>query len=288
MNVTTLKRCGYGVAVFFAVMAVTKLVNAENTAAKTNTIVLSKKNTLTFRSVFTDQSVGTAQLRAMELSANLAKDQSMYLYLDTPGGDIIAGEQLITTLKGLPNEVKTITSFAASMGFVTAQSLGERYILPNGVLMSHRAKVGVQGQIPGEFNTQSSFWATYVTDIEGQMAARLSMPLNAYQSLVHDEYWVKGDKAVTDHAADQVINVRCGEDLRGETSETINTIFGAINVVWSECPLVSAPISINFGNIEGNALEVEKIKITTFKVLNNRREFVNDPILQQNYFRFVK
>lgn len=291
MNSSVLKTFLVGATAFLAVLFATKLTKAAQDTGKYPTVTLSKKNTVTFRDVVTGQSVGDAQAKVLALSNNLAKDEPIYLYLDTPGGSIVAGEQLIHTLHGIPHEVKTVTSFAASMGFITAQSLGERLILPNGILMSHRAKVGIEGQLPGEFNTEAQFWTNVVSNIEGQMARRMEMTLKDYQSMIRDEYWVSGDKAVADHAADRVVNVRCGEDMQGTYVENINTVFGPIAVTWSECPLISSPLNIAFSGLDGSStdsLEIDRVKRTTFETLNNRLDFVKDPVLQQSYYHYVK
>ncbi len=259
-------------------------------------VVLVKKNTLSFRDVVTESSVTNLQKAALKMSSQLTHGDTIYLFLDTPGGSIVAGERLIATLRGLPQKVKTITNFAASMGFITVQSLDERLVLPSGILMSHRAYVGIEGQLPGEFNSQSKFWSEAIATIEARMAVRMGMEVGAYQSMIKDEYWAKGSNAVAQKAADKVVDVSCGSDLNGTYNEQVMTFFGPITLVWSECPLVTFPVDIVFDALDGyydsdntaRQTDISKLKSVFRETYANKRLILNDPIHKANFFKYVR
>jgi hypothetical protein len=99
-------------------------------------IQLSKENSVSLRDVVHSGSVSKV---IQELAKKETNDESViYLVLDTPGGSVFAGIDLINYLKAYKKPVHTITSFAASMGFQIAQgNQGKRLISPTGVLMSH-------------------------------------------------------------------------------------------------------------------------------------------------------
>lgn len=277
---------------FIGVVAVLGLLGvakaSSNGTASPQVVRLEKKNTLVMRQVFTEDSVSAVQQAALQLSAAAGASDTIYLYLDTPGGSIVDGSHLINTLKALPQEVKTITSFSASMGFITAESLGERLSLPDGVYMSHRAKIGLQGQIPGEINTRLHFWENATSDIETTMATRLGLTLPAYQNLIREEYWVSGEEAVKAKVADKVVLVSCAQDLSGTTDTTIQTMFGPIKVTYSDCPLISAPLAISFGALEGPANDVENVRRVVYEVLTNKYDFADNIFLQSEYAKYVK
>ena len=112
-------------------------------------ILLTDKNTVVLNKSFTGKSVAEVQNKLLELS--LKSGQDLYLFLYSPGGSISAGKQLISFAKALPNKVHTVTQFAASMAYITAQHLDTRYVLPSATMMSHRASIGgLGGQVPGE------------------------------------------------------------------------------------------------------------------------------------------
>ena len=86
------------------------------------------------------------------MDASLKSGYPIYLFLNTPGGSIQAGLELIEGLNGINRPIHTVTLFAASMGWQLVQHLGTRYVLKYGVLMSHKAR----GQFSGEFGGGAS------------------------------------------------------------------------------------------------------------------------------------
>lgn len=260
-------------------------------AASDRIVVLEKKNTAVLRLPFTSDTVSTLQQQLIDLSNKLPKNEPIYLYLDTPGGSISAGQELISSVKGLPVEVKTITSFSASMGYITVQSLGERLILPHGTLMSHRAFIGMEGQIPGEFNTRAKFYQDAVEEIETHVASRVGLNHTDYAKLIKDEYWVAGNKAVESKHADAVVIVKCGQDLQGSHVEKLQTFFGTVEVEWSDCPLIAAPISVNFAGLYGSGVsaeEINNIRRALFLAMTNKRNFLSDQSTREAYFRYFR
>jgi len=119
------------------------------------TITLESKNIVVFRGPVTEKSASEVQTKILEMSHRLGKNKVIYLVLNTPGGSVGAGLDLIDFLRAIPQKVHTITLFAASMGFQFAQNMDKRYITPNGTLMSHRARLGgLGGQLDGELESR--------------------------------------------------------------------------------------------------------------------------------------
>lgn len=238
-----------------------KQIKNKREDAPTETIELNKSNTLIFREDY--NAVSVAKLQKAMLSKAASGTKRIFLALDTPGGDIRAGNSLNSLAQGLGIKIDTITIFAASMGFGTAQSLGTRYIQPHGVMMAHRARVGgVDGQIPGEFLTAAGMLLDLVYGMERSNASRLGISFEDYTTLVKDEYWVTGADAVKQGAADKVANIRCANDLLGTTAQIINLGFFSIKVVYSDCPAIEGPLDIMFvGANAGQATEKDKARV---------------------------
>lgn len=217
-----------------------------DTKAKVGVVTLNAKNTYIFRGAVSNETVAKAQMGLMKLSRNLSRDSVIYLVLDTPGGSIQAGNTLVDTIRGLPQKVKTITQFAASMGFYFVQALDERIITPSGVLMAHRAKVGgVSGEVPGEAVVRINMIMDIVREMEKVNALRIGVTLEDYQRVSRDEYWVSGEEAVRQGVADRVAAIACDESLDGINNVVENTIFGQVQVQFSNCPAIMAPLAVN-------------------------------------------
>lgn len=254
-----------------------------------NIIVLRKSNTLVLHSAVTGDSIAAIQMKAFAMSANLGSKGVIYLVLDTPGGEVDAGNDLIDSLKGLRTPVKTITLFAASMGFHIAQSLGERLITPSGTLMSHRVSVsGLAGQVPGSAISQLMLIFKQSIMMDTIISERMGMPIIDYQDLIRDEYWVTGKDAVDQKAADRVIHVRCGSDMLGASLETLKTQFGPASITYSDCPLVRAPLKVELGGLSGTAPEKEKLTEFLRELMYDKSSFVGDYITNNKYLNFLK
>lgn len=254
-------------------------VNKEN--SNSDRIVLTKKNSLSIRVPITPDTTSIIKQNLIKIGNSLPKSEKVYLFLSTPGGSIIDGLEIINMAKSLSQEVITITSFAASMGYIMVQSLGERLILPNGILMSHRAYGGFEGQIPGEIDSQLKFWHEFLRDIDETVALRSNLTLERYRELTRNEYWTSGKKAIKDRMADKIVSVTCDKSLSGEVKEKMMTFFGPIDVIWSECPLISTPLRIDFTGIENNKSisEIEK-RLT--------KEIISDVLYRKQDVRVIK
>lgn len=271
----------------FIGLLITALISVTAKATETTPVItLTERNTLVIRNVINSQSVASLQDKANKLSQGLSKNEKIYLFLDTPGGSVQSGNEMVSTLRGLPQRVDTITNFAASMGFITVQSLGTRYILPNGILMSHRAAGGAEGQIPGELNTRVNFFTDMLDAQDAEIAKRVNMSKKDYQKLIVNEHWVFGSKAVSTKMADKVVLARCNKVLsEGRVNETVYTFFGPIQLVYSACPLITAPLEINFDQLTLNAyndvdrVTLKEVRKTILTLVYDKRAFYHDYIL---------
>lgn len=213
-------------------------------------IELTTKNTVVFNQPFTAKYISKKIVEMSLMQFKLRSDEPIYLVLNTPGGSVGAGNLFVDFINGLSNPVHTITIFAASMGYNTVQNLGNRYILPSGVLMSHRAYIkGLSGQIRGEANSRLDYLTSKIVEMEERAAKRISMPLKEYQDRVDNEIWVTGKHAVETKHADQMVLIRCSKALiKKQTKEEFATIFGSVYVEFSGCPLITQPKQIESRN----------------------------------------
>ena len=269
-----------------AMLATPALAKQEpTTKLKKGTLILSARNTVSLRTAFTSGSVSQVVAQILEKDKILNKKEPIYLVLDTPGGSVGAGLDLIEAVKGLDREVRTVTTFAASMGFITAQSLGKRYITETGILMSHRARGGVNGQIPGELNVRVAFWSEYLKDADRAVAKRLGLTADELLKKHYDEWWLSGKNAVKEGAADMIVKVRCGQSLTGTYVQNVRTMFGNLKVTWSNCPMVKAPISISreFSAWETSEQSSRELDRAIHTMFYDKKAFLDEFVLTNKY-----
>ncbi len=76
-------------------------------------------------------------------------EQDIYLYINSPGGNVSSGLAIYDTMQYIKPDVQTIClGQAASMGalLLAAGAKGKRYALPNSRIMIHQPSGGFQGQ----------------------------------------------------------------------------------------------------------------------------------------------
>jgi ATP-dependent protease ClpP protease subunit len=208
-------------------------------------VLLDDSNSVIFRGEVNTDSVQSIQF---ELATLVLKRgfvaKPLYLVLDSPGGDIEAGIQLIEFAKTIPN-LRTLTIFSASMAADIVESLpGLRYITNNGNLMFHRAKGAFQGQFEvGEVESRLNVAKKMVLGLEIQNANRLGISLIEFKARIKDEYWLDADASIKAHAADKIVDIVCSKELlEKRVKMEYFTILGPVSLVFSGCPTFRAPI----------------------------------------------
>lgn len=263
-------------------LPITKPVKMRNAGFK---ITLESDNTLVLRGPVTGQSVAKLQQQALAMSQKLSVTTPIYLVLDTPGGSVFSGLELIDHLRALPQQIHTITLFAASMGFQITQNMDKRYITNQGTLMSHRARLGgLGGQLDGEFESRYEMVKRKVDYMDAVAAKRMSMDIKDYKEMIINEYWVHGFDSIGDKAADEVVSVNCGTSLTGVESIDLPTMFGQIVLEFSKCPLIRAPLKVDFKRITKSKLG--EVKDLYNKLYFNKSKYVDEFILTNKYITF--
>ena len=250
-----------------------------------NILTLESKNTYVFRGPVTGESVGDAIKKIAKMSRNLSKSEVIYLVLDTPGGSIFDGIDFIDFLEGVPQEVRTVTLFAASMGFqIVENNPGKRLITRGGTLMSHRAVVsGLEGQFDGELESRYKMYKRKIDYLEAVDSNRMSIPVDVYKEKIKPELWVHGFDAQEQNVADEVVLLQCGSTMNGEDTIKIRTFFGAVSVVFDSCPLIRDPIRIDMSDVRNDAQNFVSNMIS--EMFSEKTKFVKDYIVTEKFYK---
>jgi ATP-dependent protease ClpP protease subunit len=262
--------------------------------AKKEILVLEDRNSLNIRGPVTAQSVGDWSNKLLKMSHTLKASETIYLVMDTPGGSVLDGNQFIDLGNSIPQKIVTVTLFSASMGFQIVQNFDERYITPNGTLMSHRASGGFRGSFgsdgKGELNSQLNWIMEILKRSDLNASKRMKISYEDYMELIRDEFWTTGDIAVEKSAADKVANVTCGRSLvNAKENLEIKSFFGSLKLTFSKCPLISAPLDVK---MEWNASSTEAQKNDTQifynRLLFDKKTFVQKYITTGEFDSFLK
>lgn len=255
----------------------------ESEDQKVEIITLNDKNSATMDQVYSDEAVQKVMLKLKAISDRLPKDGTIYLVLKSPGGSVESGLKLISFAKALPQKVKTLTIFAASMAFQTVQNLDERLILDNGTLMSHPASFGVEGQTPYQLYSRLRWIMSMIDHLDNTAAHRMGLSFKSYQDLIHDEYWTYDRNAVKDRAADRSVLARCGSYAKPTETTEVMTMFGTFEIETASCPLIPGIVSIKTPqNVSPAAAAYVRLMYT------DRAVFTRSYIVNNKFMEFQK
>jgi ATP-dependent protease ClpP protease subunit len=173
-----------------------------------------------------------------------APGNNVTLFLDTPGGSVFDGMQLVDVIKATNKKITCVASTAASMGFVVLQACDERIIMHSGVIMQHLMAGGTRGNLPNMVKFVDLL-VSISERTEREQAARIGISVEQFKKNVANDWWLLGEDAVKAGAADRVAPVTCTPDaIAKKVDEKIQTLFGTISVTWSGCPLLGFPLDV--------------------------------------------
>ena len=179
---------------FLATPTTSKLVETE-------LIEFKKDNFVSLRETINQDSSSRllSKLNSIENKHNI-----IYLYINSPGGDVMAGLEIINYIKGLQNREKQIICIAhnaISMAFVVFQYCSARYILYSSTLMQHQMALGVKGKLY-DINSRMSYLNSLEIKINQDQATRLQLSLADFTRLIQNDWWLYSEDILVNNAAD--------------------------------------------------------------------------------------
>ena len=176
------------------------------------------------------------------------------VYIDSPGGSVIAGAQIVQTVRNLKASnsnlrIRCYAANAASMAFVVLQSIcDQRLIGEVSALMQHQATFQVGGRT-GEVTARVALITSYINWMDAIQAVRLGITIKELRARTVDEWWMLGDEAIKSKAADKIVPILCTPALVKSTHvETFQNLFFKAEITWSDCPLVNSPLEVKMDN----------------------------------------
>lgn len=229
-------------------------------------IELKKDNFVSLRETI-DQEVSSRLLA--KLNAIETKHDTLYLYINSPGGDVMAGFEVINYIKSLQERSKQIICIghnAMSMAFAIFQYCTQRYILYSSTLMQHQMSLQVKGKLY-DLNSRMKYLNSIEHTINQAQATRLNMTLDTFTQLIQNDWWLYADEIIQHKAADKLVSIYCSFDNYDE-NVVVQTMFGDVHVKYSACPLINYPTHITYPTVnfsEKNKLDFINTHINFMK-----------------------
>lgn len=134
-------------------------------------------------------------------------EKDIYLYINSPGGSVVAGLGIYDTMNHIRPDVCTICyGMAASMGafLLGAGAKGKRSSLPSSRIMIHQPSGGAQGQAV-DIEIQAKEILYLKRQINQHMANFTGQPLERIEQDTERDFFMSAHEAVTYGLIDQVI-----------------------------------------------------------------------------------
>ncbi len=135
-------------------------------------------------------------------------EKDIYLYINSPGGSVVAGLGIFDTINHIRPDVCTIcVGLAASMGafLLSAGAKGKRMSLPNSRIMIHQPLGGAQGQA-ADIEIQAKEILYHKRRLNEWLAAHTGQPLEKIQEDTERDFFMSAQEAVDYGLIDQVID----------------------------------------------------------------------------------
>jgi len=135
-------------------------------------------------------------------------EKDIYLYINSPGGSVVAGLGIFDTMNHIrPNVCTICVGLAASMGafLLSAGAKGKRMSLPNSRIMIHQPLGGAQGQA-ADIEIQAKEILYHKTKLNEWLAAHTGQPLEKIQEDTERDFFMSAEEAVEYGLIDQVID----------------------------------------------------------------------------------
>ena len=137
-------------------------------------------------------------------------DKDIEVYINSPGGSVIAGLAIYDTMKHIkPDVATTVVGMAASMGAVllSGGTKGKRSSLPNSRIMIHQGSAGFSGT-PSDIEIQAREVLRYKEKLTQILADNCGKEFAELSRDLDRDYWMSGDEGVEYGIIDLVLRPR--------------------------------------------------------------------------------
>lgn len=134
-------------------------------------------------------------------------DKDIYIYINSPGGSITAGNAIYDTMQYIKCDVSTICiGMAASMGafLLSSGTKGKRFALPNAEVMIHQPLGGFQGQAT-DFEIHAKRILKMKETLNRILSENTGKPLETIKADVERDNFMSAEEAKAYGLVDEVI-----------------------------------------------------------------------------------
>lgn len=144
------------------------------------------------------------------MSAQFANDISkikgndVYVYINSPGGSVPSLLDMIKSMKASKKNFTCVAKTAYSAGFILLQYCDNRYMLSDGMIMTHFSWVIINDTIEGAYEFIMQYY-TIEKQLDEYVSNRLKMSVCAYKALKARDLYMNAETAMKYNAIDGIM-----------------------------------------------------------------------------------
>ena len=168
------------------------------------------KDRIIFLGTGVDDNVANAIIAQMLFLESDEPDQDVYLYVNSPGGQVSSGMAVYDTMQYIKPDVQTICiGQAASMGalLLSAGAKGKRFALPHARIMIHQPSGGFQGQHT-DIEIQAKEISRIREILDGVLARHSGQDAKKVRKDTERDHYMTGEEALSYGLIDKLITKR--------------------------------------------------------------------------------
>jgi len=168
------------------------------------------KDRIIFLGTGVDDNVANAIIAQMLFLESDEPDQDIYLYVNSPGGQVSSGMAIYDTMQYIKPDVQTICiGQAASMGalLLAAGANGKRFSLPHARIMIHQPSGGFQGQHT-DIEIQAKEISRIREILDGIFATHSGQDAKKVRKDTERDHYMTGEEALKYGLIDKLITKR--------------------------------------------------------------------------------
>ena len=146
---------------------------------------------------------------------NRLNTKNIYVYINSNGGSVESGSDIIENIKYLNSTGYNITCVAQkaySMAFHIFQHCKQRYITSSSTLMQHQMSLGVNGNYEN-IKTYLEMVEEMNEELINYSAKRIKMSPSSFKNKIMNDWWFYGKNAIENNIADKIVTIGCSPDL---------------------------------------------------------------------------
>jgi ATP-dependent Clp protease protease subunit len=180
--------------------------------------------------------VNTQFLIAQLQVLNAKSSSPIYLLIDSPGGSVLDGGQLVSAMEVSKAPIYTVcTRICASMAAVIHSYGTKRLATDRSILMYHPASGGAQGQVPNMLS-QINAINNYLDRMVSHIVSRSKLSRADFDKKVAYEIWDEAEVATKEGFNDTIVSLDVPQIPLQRVTETIDLKADRLNDLRFEAP----------------------------------------------------